>query len=209
MRAYYWLGWVCFFVLGSHLAVAQETAIVSTIYGKAWLADGDSLEGQMNLDFSQDLLEVAMPNRMLKVLSPRQVQVAIFTDEHGNASQTFYVLPYAMRKQYQVPVFFQMALQGQKASLLTRNKLITETVPTFDSFVGRTMYYTRTRLIKEMYLRLPDGNITYWEGKSENDLYKILPDHQQDLEVFIKNNRLKLADFEDMMRLIVYYNRLK
>lgn len=209
MKLYCGLGLIGLLVLLSNVVMAQETAIVSTLYGKAWLADGDSLEGQMNLDFSQDLLEVAMPNRALKVLSPRQVQVAIFTDEHGNAAQTFYVLPYAIRKQYQVPVFFQMAYQGNKVSLLTRNKLTTETLPTFDSFVGRTMYYTRTRLVKEMYLRMADGNITLWEGKNENDLYKILPDHQQDLETFIKNNRIKIADFEDMIRLISYYNRLQ
>lgn len=174
--------------------------------GKLWLTDGDSLEGMLRLDLNRELLEVNLQTS-LRALTARQVQAFVYIDNNDNINRLFYSFYYQVRRNYKAPLFFEMLHENGKMSLLARDKLVTESVPTYDNFSGRTVYYTRIRLVNEFYFRLKNEDIILFKN-TQKHLSELLADKEALVKEYIDKKKLSINEKEDLVGILVYYNSL-
>ena len=112
------------------------------------------------------------------------------------------MLPYAVTGNYKTPVFFELLAEG-KMTLLARELL---EYKTFNS-----MYYygsyTRLVLSYKFFLMDENGDIKEFTGK-KNDLLALMGRKADEVDRYIKSNRLKIEDKVDFGKIVTYYNSL-
>lgn len=170
--------------------------------GKIVLTTGDTLRGPVKYDFQQDLVQYAVRTDKAEVYTARKVLFFEIFEEAIHKYRRFFVLPYTTTTSYRAPVFFELLEEG-KITLLAREFL---EYRTYNSpyYVGS---YTRLVLVYKYYFLKEDGNIEEFTG-NKNDLLGIMGNKSDNVEKFIKANRLKVDDKQDFTRIIEYYNSL-
>ncbi len=174
--------------------------------GTVWLASGDSLEGYLRIDYNRELLEVDMVTSM-RALSPRQVYAFVWFDSLRNAPQIFYSLHYAVKRNYKAPLFFEMQLDGRKLSLLSRDKILSEAVPSRDPYSGQTHFYTYHRVVQELFVRQSNGDIILLD-KLQSQLSDFFGNDDKRMKEHIKTHRLRAENLSDLISILLYYNSL-
>src|SRR5690606_26357940 len=117
--------------------------------------------------------------------------------------RNFYALPYAVSNtNYLTPVFFEL-LEDGKMTLLTREALEYRTYSS-PYYYGS---YTRLVLVYRFYLMDEKGNINQFKGKKA-ELLNMMGRRADDVDQFMRKNRLKIEDPLDFKRTVAYYNAL-
>jgi hypothetical protein len=170
--------------------------------GKVVLDGGDTLRGKLQYNMQTELVQL-QTNQKLETLTPRKVVFFEIFDQTVNRYRQFYSLPFALTGQYKAPVFFELLTEG-KLTLLSREKLEYRTYSSF-YFYGGT--YTRLVLTNLYYLLKENGTIQEFNGK-RNDFYELMGSKKDEVEKYVKANRLDFANKYNVVRIIEYYNSL-
>lgn len=179
---------------------AQEFAYEYWHDGKIVLETGDTLKGKVKYNLQTDLLQLEEANRIETFTSRKVVFFEIF-DVTIKRYRQFYSLPYTTSAQYKAPVFFELLEEG-KITLLSREALEYRTYSSF--YYGS---YSRLVMVDKYFYLKENGTIQEVGGK-KSDLLDILEARREEIQKYIKANKLNLDNKYDAAKVVGYYNSL-
>ncbi len=193
---------VCLF-LASYTVSAQQWPFEFWHEGRIVLLEGDTLKGKIKYDLQQDLVQYIISNEQATVYTARKVIFFEIFDETVHRYRQFFALPYSATPSYRTTVFFELMVEG-KLTLLTREYLEQRTYSS-PYYFGAS--YSRLILAHKYFFLDEKGSITEFTG-GKNELLTLMGRKSDDVDKFIKSNRLKVDDKNDFARIVVYYNSL-
>ncbi len=194
---------VLLFSLAGRFAEAQSWPFELWHDGKLVLLQGDTLKGLIKYDLSQDLVQIAAnEGKNADAFTARKVLFFEIYDATISRYRQFYALPFATTGGYRAPVFFELLAEG-KMTLLAREFLESKTV-TSPYYFGS---YSQVVLSHHYFFLREDGTIDQFSG-NRNDFIDLFGKKDKDVEKYIKTNRLRFGEKEDMAKIVSYYNSL-
>lgn len=172
--------------------------------GKIVLNEGDTLRGLVKYDQQQDLVQYnARDDKAANIFTARKVMFFEIFDNTVHRYRKFFTLPYTTAGQYKAPLFFELLAEGTM-TLLSREYLEFKNVSS-PYYMGGA--YSRQVLTNRYFFLKEDGSITEFIGK-KNDLIDMMGKNGSDVNKYIKANRLRFEEKNDMIRIVDYYNSL-
>lgn len=195
------------------LAQAQDFPSQVWHQGKIFLGTGEMLTGKVKYDLEANVVQLQREN--IETFSATTVDRFEIFDEFYGGIRRFYSLPYAVNTDYQVPIFFELLVQGDEMTLLCREYITTDA-----RGMGRGMYHpmymnpmygmpmmNASRLAFDFYF-LEDSGIKKYSQKRK-ELLELMDDKSDEVKLFIRKNRLSHDKRGDLLRITAYYNQLK
>jgi len=169
--------------------------------GKIVLLEGDTLRGSIKYDLQQDVIQFNS-NQQITAYSARKILFFEIFDNSERRYRQFFALPFSSIAGYKAPVFFELLEEG-KMTLLSRESI---EYRTYNSpyYMGS---YTRLVLVYKYFFLDEKGNINEFTG-NKNDLLELMNKKSDEVEKYIKANRLKYDDKYDFAKIVAYYNSL-
>lgn len=167
----------------------------------------DTIYGPILLNYQNDLVQINEEN-MVKTFGANQIAMVFIKENQGDNERYIYSFQYHPYSDFKPYRFFEMLFSGKHASLLAREMLVTETVPMYDHFSYRTYYTTRTRLVADFFLMLPEKKVRVISN-SKKEFLNYLSDKKEEIKKFMSANKLSLTQKEDLSRIVQEYNILK
>ncbi|HEX5171383.1 MAG TPA: hypothetical protein VFW11_19535 [Cyclobacteriaceae bacterium] len=183
-------------------AYAQQWAFEFWHEGKIILVTGDTLKGNVKYDLQQDLVQYEKKDVQPEVFTPRKVLFFEIFDRTVSRYRTFYALPYNATQAYRTSIFFELLEEG-KMTLLSREAVEYRTYSS-PYYLGS---YSRQVLVYKYFFLEEDGNIVEFQG-NKSDLLNMMGNKSDEVEKYIKTNRLKFEEKYDLARIVAYYNSL-
>lgn len=192
-----------FFLLVSTCAQAQ---FPSEFWheGKMVIISGDTLKGLIKYDLETDIVQFSKDKQTIKTYSARKLLFFQIFDETANTFRRFYVLPYNLNGNYEVPLIFELIYEGRTLTLLSR-EAIEYVVRNYPYAVSGS--YTRLELVYTHYFLTDEGKIIKFTGK-KRDLLQVMNKRGAEIRKFLKNNRVKPERRADLVKTVSYYNSL-
>jgi hypothetical protein len=188
------------FLFISTQCFSQEFAFELWHDGKVITTAGDTLRGLIKYDFQQDLIQFNNKRGSVVALTARKVLFYEIFDNTVKEYRQFFSLPYSTLGGYRAPVFFELLIEG-KMTLLLRESLEYRTY-TSPYYMGS---YTRLVIVNKFYMLDEKGNITEFIGK-KSDLLNLMGRFSKNVDSYIKENKLKIEEKEDFLKIVEYYN---
>lgn len=170
--------------------------------GKIVLENGDTLKGNVKYDMAQDLVQYQSGQGIAEAYTARKIVFFEIFDQTVRKYRQFYSLPYSANNTYRAPIFFELLEEG-KITLLAREAVEFRTYNN-PYFVGS---YSQQVLVNYYFLLDEKGNINAFNGR-KSDLLNLMQRRREEVEKFIKTNKLNLDDKYDFARIVQYYNSL-
>jgi len=190
------------FFLSSLGLQAQEFAFEMWHDGKVVLENGDTLTGNVKYDMQTDLVQVQVGD-LLETYSARKLLFLEIFDKTVKRYRRMYSLPYNTSGNYKAPVIFELLEEG-KITLLCREAL---EYRTYSSAFYYYSNYTRLIIVYRYFLLKEDGSIVEFVGK-RGDWLDLMKDRKEEVQKFVRSNRLDFDEKYDLSRIIAYYNSL-
>jgi hypothetical protein len=192
------------------LSSAQEFPSELWHQGVLVTTNGDTIKGEIKYNLQNDAVQINT-GRAIQTFGPRKIHYFEIFDKTIDSYRHFYALPYQVQENYEVPLLFEVLYEGQ-LSLLCREEVVTETIPTYDpypyTYYGRTPYnQARARLKYQYYFVDKKSGIQNYNLK-KSELYTFFKKHQKEVKKYIKKNNLKHNRMRDLVRVTAYYNAL-
>jgi hypothetical protein len=170
--------------------------------GKIVLLEGDTLRGSVKYDLQQDLVQYGVATERTTAFSARKVLFFEIFDNSVRSYRQFFALPFTTTSGYKAPVFFELLEEG-KMTLLSRESV---EYRTYNSpyYMGS---YSRLVLVHKYYFLDDKGEISEFTG-NKNDLMQLMKNKGDEVEKYIKANKLRQDDKHDFTRIVAYYNSL-
>jgi hypothetical protein len=189
--------------LNSLAVQAQEWPFELWHDGKIVLVSGDTLKGLVKYDLQQDLVQFnAQRGNVVEVYTARKVLFFEIFDTTIDQYRNFFSLPYNATTGYRTPVLFELLAEG-KMTLLSRENLEYRTYSSPYYFGS----YSRQVLVYKFYLLEENGKINEFIGK-KSELLQLMGRKAEEVENFIRQNKLKIEEREDFTKVVTYYNSL-
>jgi hypothetical protein len=186
-------------LLAANISYAQNWPFELWHEGKLVLTSGDTLKGLLKYDLQQDLVQYTINNSAADVFTARKVLFFEIFDSSSSRYRRFFALPYSSTSGYKTPVFFELLEEG-KLTLLAREFL--------EYRNSGSMYVTGRLVLSHKYFFMKEnGDIEEFTG-SKNDLINMMGKQGDQVEKFIRANRLRFEYKEDFTRIVDYYNSL-
>lgn len=204
---------IIFTLFFTQVGMAQEFPSQVWHKGKVSLASGEEYSGKVKYDLETNIVQ--LQTRSIETFSATSVERFEIFDEYYGGIRTFYSLPYAVNSDYEVPIFFEVLVQGEEVTLLCREYI------TADSRgMNRGMYHpmymnpmygmpmmNSSRLAFDYYF-LNGAEIQKY-GQKKKELLEVMDDKSAEVKLFIRKNRLSHDKRGDLLRITAYYNQLK
>ena len=183
-------------------ALAQKFPSELWHEGRIVLLEGDTLRGSVKYDLQQDLVQYGVANERTTAFSARKVLFFEIFDNSVRRYRQFFALPFTTTSGYKAPVFFELLEEG-KMTLLSRESV---EYRTYNSpyYMGS---YSRLVLVHKYYFLDDKGEISEFTG-NKNDLLQMMKNKGDEVEKYIKENKLRHDDKHDFTRIVAYYNSL-
>ena len=169
--------------------------------------DEDTIYGPVMINYGTDLVQINEENTV-KTYGANQIERVYVKEKDKDMERYIYSFqfhPYSDFKPYKL---FEILFSGKSVCLLSREMLVTETVPIYDNFTYRTYYTTRTRLSSDFFLMFPGEKVKALSG-SKKELLLLLSDKKDQIKKYIHDNKLNVSEKEDLSLIIKEYNILK
>lgn len=170
--------------------------------GRIVLLEGDTLRGSVKYDLQQDLVQYGVANQRTTAYSARKVLFFEIFDNTVRRYRQFFALPFTTTSGYKAPVFFELLEEG-KMTLLSRESVEYRTYSS-PYYMGS---YSRLILVYKYYFLDDKGEISEFTG-NKNDLIQLMKNKGDEVEKYIKANKLRHDDKHDFTRIVAYYNSL-
>jgi hypothetical protein len=179
--------------------------------GRIITTDGQEFQGFIKYDLENNLVQLNRDG--LDAFGASNIeQFEIFDEVYGGV-RTFYSLPYALSSNYETPIFFEVLTQGNNLALLCREFIATDNrgmamqgAMMMNPMWGPPMM-SGYRLAFNFYF-FKDGSIKKYSMK-KRDLLNIFKDKSEEVQLFMRKNRLAHDKRGDLLRITAYYNQIK
>ncbi|WP_291781373.1 hypothetical protein [Cecembia sp.] len=139
-------------------------------------------------------------------------QFEIFDEVYGGI-RTFYTLPYSTTGDYETPMFFEILTEGNEIVLLCREQIVIDNrgmgmgAMGMNPLWGPPMGGGAYKLAFNYYF-IKDGRLQRYSLK-KRELLDILGDRSDEIQLFMRKNRLSHDKRGDLLRITAYYNQIK
>lgn len=202
-------------ILSLVIVNAQNQQFPSQVWhkGNIFLSDGASFSGQLKYDMDNNLVQL-QAEAVTTFTASNVVSFEIYDETYGGIRK-FYSLPYSLNGDYETPIFFEVLTQGDNIALLCREYIATDTrgMNNFGAMgMGMNPFwgppnFTGYRLAFNYYF-LKNGRLEKYSLKKK-DLFSMLPGHDDEIDLFMRKNRLEHDKRGDLLRITAYYNELQ
>ncbi|MBC6365246.1 hypothetical protein [Algoriphagus sp. AK58] len=197
----------------SMMTVLAQNQFPSQVWhkGNIFMVDGSAVSGQVKYDMDNNLVQL-QAETVITFTASNVSSFEIYDETYGGIRK-FYSLPYALNGNYETPIFFEVLTQGDNIALLCREYIATDTrgmnnwgTMGMNPFWGPPNF-TGYRLAFNYYF-LKNGRLEKYSLKKK-DLFAMLPGHDDEIELFMRKNRLEHDKRGDLLRITAYYNELQ
>ena len=197
----------------SHICFAQR--FPKDIWHKGQLVTnaGDTISGNLKYDFDSQSIQLD-DGKTLKAFNVNNLFFFEIYDETIRDYRQFYSLLYEVGYDYNVPVLFEMMIEG-KLSLLLRERIVAESTQSFlpsyyaygimPSFSNNYGYINKVKY--DYFFLTDDGKIHRFKGKKK-ELFNLMNDKSSHIKDYVNKNRINLKKMSDLARIVNYYNRI-
>lgn len=199
--------------------IAQNQQFPSQVWhkGNIFLADGTSFSGELKYDMDNNLVQLQTGS--VTTFTASNVESFDIYDETYGGIRKFYSLPYSLNGDYETPIFFEVLTQGDNIALLCREYIATDTrgmnnwgAMGMGMGMGMNPFwgppnFTGYRLAFNYYF-LKNGRLEKYSLKKK-DLFSMLPGYDDEIDLFMRKNRLEHDKRGDLLRITAYYNELQ
>ena len=202
------------FVSLSTLSRAQtRNQFPSQIWHKGTLnlADGSTTTGLLKYDLETNMVQL-QAETVITFTASNVTSFDIYDEIYGGIRK-FYSLPYALNGDYETPIFFEVLTQGDHIALLCREFIATDNRG-MNNWAGMGMnpfwgpqMATGFRLAFTYYF-LKGGRLERYSGKKK-ELFDLLTGYDEEMQLYMRKNRLEHDQRGDLLRITAYYNELK
>jgi hypothetical protein len=210
MRKYFYITLLALFAV--QLAHAQQFPSQVWHDGRLFLTDGEVLNGPIKYDLETNTVQ--RKGNTIETFNAALIEYFEIFDEFYGGIRSFYTLPYAVNTDYEVPIFFELLVDGNNMTLLCREYITVENRVGGMGMGGMYMnpmwggpMMGMNKLAFNFYF-LQDGKIVKYSQKRK-DLLNIMDDKSSEVKLFIRKNRLQYDKRGDLLRITSYYNKLK
>jgi hypothetical protein len=170
--------------------------------GKIVLTEGDTLRGFVKYDLQQDLVQYSLDDKRVEAFTAKRILFFEIFDASVHKHRSFYALPYNINPGYSAPIFFELLQEG-KMTLLSREAL---EMRSYNSpyYVGS---YSRMVLVNKFFFLDEKGGISSFTG-NKRDLLDLMGKKADEVDKYIKANRLDYENKYDFAKIVEYYNSL-
>ncbi len=192
--------------------MAQQNEFPSQVWHKGQIVTtaGQVFQGLVKYDLDNNVVQ--LQNNTIETFGSSNVsQFEIFDEVYGGI-RTFYTLPYPLTSDYETPVFFEILTEGNEIALLAREYVATDNrgMGMYGPMMMNPMFgppmMGSYRLAFNYYF-FKDGKIQKYSQKKK-ELFDFFGDHSDDVELFMRKNRLSHDKRGDLLRITAYYNQL-
>ena len=210
LKLYLFLIFLC---LGTLSWAQTKNQFPSQIWHKGTLvlADGSTTTGLVKYDLETNLVQL-QAETVITFTASNVTSFDIY-DETYNGFRKFYSLPYALNGDYETPVFFEVLTQGDHIALLCREFIATDSRG-MNNWAGMGMnpfwgpqMVSGFRLAFTYYF-LKGGRLERYSGKKK-ELFDLLSGYDEEMQLYMRKNRLEHDQRGDLLRITAYYNELK
>lgn len=204
---------IIFSLFITQVAPAQEFPSLIWHQGKIFLSSGEVYSGKVKYDLETNIVQ--LQNQSIETFSATSVDHFEIFDEYYGGMRTFYSLPYAVNTDYQVPIFFELLVQGEEITLLCREYITSDS-----RGMQRSMYHpmymnpmygmpmmNSSRLAFDFYF-LTEAEIQKYSQKKK-ELLEMMEDKSDEVKLYIRKNRLSHDKRGDLLRITAFYNQIK
>ncbi len=201
MKKWFLTIWV---VISSFIIHAQKFPFEFWHEGRMVLLEGDTLKGTVKYNLENDILQFLRPDKTIETYTARKALYFEIFDSYTDKYREFYALPFALGGDYKVPVFFEVLEEG-RLTLLARERVEVRNVNPNPYFYYNN--FTREVLVYSFYFLDSKGAINEFNG-NKNELLRILGRHGDEVNKYMRSNKLKSDNRQDLVKIIHYYNSL-
>ncbi len=175
------------------------------------LVDGSTSTGLVKYDLETNLVQL-QAETVITFTASNVTSFEIY-DETYAGIRKFYSLPYALNGDYETPIFFEVLTQGEHIALLCREYIVTDNRGMNNwSGMGMNPFWgpqtaTGYRLAFTYYF-LKNGRLERYSGKKK-ELFDLLTGYDEEMQLYMRKNRLEHDQRGDLLRITAYYNDLK
>ena len=167
--------------------------------GQVVLEEEDTLNTLFQYNTETNSLRIKDSEGNIKMYSPKTVTSFSFNDPNWKQKRVFETFLYTKKVGgYETPMFFEILVNGKKMSCFIRENYNTS---------AWLNVQTLSKPFADYFLQTTDGSIYLYRG-STKDLIKLMEDRKEEIETFIKKNKLNTDFLGDLLRIVAYYNRL-
>ena len=173
--------------------------------GELFLTNGEIIEGLLQYDLDKDCLIVKNANRV-KAYNAQQIESFDYLDHTQIRLRSFYSLVHKV-KQRKKHMFFELLKQGE-LTLLSIDAWFVNSIP-FTRSSNLPARFTGDLVLKEEYYILDKNhNIQPFTG-IKNQLLDLMKDNYEEMENYIRTQKLQVDRRADLLKIFYYYENLK
>jgi hypothetical protein len=193
------------FILSISFSVVYGQEFSSDIFHEGFLVTTkkDTLRGALKYDMQQNIVHMIDQGKIKTYSSQKIFYFEIFDVTVDNYRQ-FYALPYKVGMSYKIPILFELQYEGP-LSLLTREQIIQETVPSTGTYWGGG--FTQLRLVYSYFFVNKKGEVSLFTGRKK-ELMELMKDKSKYLKEYIKEYKLQVDEIQDLIRITAFYNSI-
>lgn len=165
--------------------------------------DQDTISGEIKYDFPTNMITLVKKEAVIAFSSHKLIYFEIY-DEDYKSYRKFYTIPYKNTSNYMTPILFELQYESV-LSLLSRERIVMETSSLGYGYGLPIVSQPSVRY--DFFFLAKAGKIIQFSG-SKKDLFRILAKKKNELQTFIKRNRLKTDELRDLVRIIAFYNSI-
>lgn len=203
-----------FFLLSSLHGFSQGNQFPSQVWHKGQVVsvNGQVYQGMVKYDLENNVVQLQTQSGVETFGSSNVSQFEIFDEVYGGI-RNFYTLPYSLAADYETPVFFEILTEGDDIVLLCREQIVVDNrrIGMYGPMAMNPMWGPAMGGAYRLafnYFFIKDGKIQKYSLKKK-ELLDILGDRADEVDLFMRKNRLSHDKRGDLLRITAYYNQIK
>ncbi|GAB3220466.1 hypothetical protein J0A67_05845 [Algoriphagus aestuariicola] len=178
--------------------------------GNIYGTDGQTYAGLVKYDLENNLVQ--LQTETISTFTASNVSHFEIHNETNDGLRSFYSLSYKLNGDSETPVFFEVLTEGSEITLLCREYIETNYRNTGTKGVigmnpsNESKIITGYRLTFDYYFF--KGNEIQWYSLNKKDLIAFFPGYEDEIDLYMKKNRLDHDKRGDLLRIAAHYNEL-
>jgi hypothetical protein len=178
--------------------------------GNIYLTDGVVLTGLVKYDLNNNLIQ--LQTETVDTFTASNVTSFEIFDEIYGGIRKFFSLPYSLNGDYETPIFFEVLTEGDNIALLCREYIATDSrnMNTWGTMGMNPFWGPPTMIGYRLafnYYFFKNGRIQKYSLKKK-DLFDLLSGYDDEINLFMRKNRLEHDQRGDLLRITSYYNEI-
>lgn len=205
---------IAFFIFLFNLeSFSQKGEFPSQVWHKGQIVtlNGQVYQGMVKYDLEGNIVQIQQ-NGIETFGASNVLEFEIFDEQYGGI-RNFYSLPYSLSGDYETPIFFEILTEGNDIILLCREYITTDNrnMGMYGPMAMNPMWGPQIGGAYKLsfnYYFLKGGKIQRYTQKKK-ELLDILADRSDEVDLFMRKNRLSHDKRGDLLRITAYYNQIK